>query len=186
MDYSVVFLVAGVIIAAGGLIGTLFYSKVLRRSNKGSLQLEIEEAQRQKTKDEKVTADALAGSAAALAQNVKQDMKDHIDRLIKIMQSDTEMQRVQTYAKLDSLDTKIAQVKIDLIEHIINEKDDRLRMQRSIDFLQTMNFGPEAKSIPDYMMGEEETEEHKKEAEKGVFASRKDTTEEDNKDPNSS
>jgi len=176
MDYDIIFLITGVIIGFSGLVGTLFYNKILRRSNKGSLQLEIEEAQRQKTKDEKVTADALASSTALLAQNVKQDMKDHIDRLIKVLKSDIELQRVMTYSKLDQLDSKIGQIKIDLMQHIIDEKDDRTRMQRSIDFIQTMQYGPEAKSIPDYIMGQEETQEHKDEPEKGVFASRKDTT----------
>ena len=183
MAYDSIFLLVGVVIAAGGLIGTLFYSKVLRRSNKGSLQLELDEAYRQKTKDEKTTADSLAYSAEKLATSVKQDMKEHIDRLILVLKSDIELQRTITYGKIDTLDSKIVQLKIDLMQHIIDEKDDRIRMQKSIDFFQTMQFGPEAKSIPDYVMGEEETLEHKNEPEKGVFASREDTTSPDTKDP---
>lgn len=69
-------------------------------------------------------------------------MKYHIDRLIVILKQDIELQRTMTYSKLDTIDARVAQVKIDLMNHIVQEKDERVRMQRSIDFFQTMQFGP--------------------------------------------
>jgi len=177
-----VYLIIGVFTTVIGIIGTLFYSKVLRRSNKGQLQLQIEEAQRQKLRDEKVTADALASGAEKIALGVRQDMKDHIDRLIVILKGEIELASVRSYAKMGEIDSKVMQLKTDLIQHIEREKEELTRMQRSIDFFQTMQFGPEAKSIPPYLTGEERTPEHEQEAYKGVFASRADTTHEETKD----
>jgi hypothetical protein len=181
-DYGNLLLIIGAMIAFSGLIGTLFYSKILRRSNKGSLQLEIEAAQRQKLRDEKITADELATSAEKLAIGVRQDMKDHVDRLVAIIESKMELASVRSYSKMGEIDSKVMQLKQDLMNHIEDEKEELTRMQRSIDFFQTMQFGPEAKSIPPYITGEERTPEHEKEAYKGVFASRADTTHAESRD----
>jgi len=190
MDFNIIILIVGVSIAAAGFIGTQLYNRTQRKDKvietRQSMQADVEQVARTKFKEEQQLAGALASNAAALALNVKQDMKDHIDRLVVVLKQDVEMQRILTYAKMEGLETRIGQLKIDLMEHILNEKDERVRMQKSIDFFQTMQFGPEAKSIPDYVMGEEETQEHKDEPEKGVFASREDTTDKDTKDPTDS
>ena len=190
MDYNIIFLIVGVIIAAGGVIGTQFYYRTSRKDKvvetRQSLQADVEQVARTKFKEEQQLAGALASNAAALALNVKQDMKDHIDRLVVVLKQDVEMQRILTYSKMEGLETRIGQLKIDLMEHILNEKDERIRMQKSIDFFQTMQYGPDAKSIPDYILGEEESEEHKEQPDKGVFASRADTTDKDTKDPTDS
>jgi len=190
MDYNIIFLIVGAAVAAIGVIGTQLYNRSQRKDKtvetRQSLQADVESVARAKFKEEQVTAGALASNAASLALNVKQDMKEHIDRLIVVLKQDLEMQKIQTYGRMDGLETRIAQIKIDLMEHILNEKDERLRMQKSIDFFQTMQYGPDAKSIPAYIIGEEETEEHKDDPEKGVFASREDTTDSETKDPTDS
>ncbi len=120
-------------------------------------------------KDATELAERLAEKNRQIAIEVKQDMKDHISNLVNTLKSDIEFRQAQTYARMDTLDSKVAQVKIDLMEHIINEKDERARMQKSIEFLQTMAWGADAKSIPPYMLGQEQTQEHKDEADVGVF-----------------
>jgi hypothetical protein len=140
--------------------------------NRQTLQKEVEEVARTKAKEEEITRRELESSAKVLATDVKQDMKDHIDRLIHVLKQDIELGRTQTYAKIDTIDYRLAQLKIDLMDHIINEKDERVRMQKSIEMIQTMSWGPDAKSIPHYMLGEEETQEHKEEPGKGVFRDR--------------
>jgi len=186
MDYNIIFLIVGVIIAVVGTIGTqMFYrnaSKDKKVETRQSLQADVEQVAREKFKAEQVTAGALASNAAQLAREVKQDMKDHVDRLIVILKGEIELASVRSYSKMGEIDTKVVQLKQDLINHIEQEKDELTRMQRSIDFFQTMQFGPEAKSIPPYITGEERTPEHEEEAYKGVFASRADTTHEDTKD----
>ena len=187
MDYNIIFLVVGVAVAVAGIVGTNIWSNKQRtdrlQERKQVQTMEVEKAAREKQKEEQTLAKEVAKENKALALEVKQDMKDHVDRLIVTLKQDIELQRVQSYAKLDSLEAKTAQIKIDLMQHIADEKDERVRMQRSIDFFQTMQYGPDAKSIPPYITGEEQTEAHKDEPEKGVFASRKDTTSEDTKDP---
>ena len=120
-------------------------------------------------KDADELAERLATKNRQVAIEVKQDMKDHVSNLVNVLKSDIEFRQAQTYSKIDTLDARVAQIKIDLMEHIINEKDERSRMQKSIEFLQTMAWGPDAKSIPPYMMGQEQTEEHKDEPDVGAF-----------------
>jgi len=186
MDTNFIFLILGVVIAAGGVIGTQVYYKQARKDKqvetRQSLQADVETVARTKLKEEQEMAGELASSAAELARNVKQDMKDHIDRLIVILKGEIELASVRAYSKMGEIDSKVVQLKIDLTQHIEREKDELTRMQRSIDFFQTMQFGPEAKSIPPYITGEERTAAHESEAFKGVFASREDTTHKDTKD----
>ncbi len=187
IDVNILILVSGVVIAAAGIVGTQLYNRASRKEHKvetrQTMMADVEEVAREKSKQEQLKAEALATGAAQLAREVKQDMKDHIDRLILILKGDIELQRALVYAKIDTIDNKIAQNRVDLMNHIEQEKDERVRMQRSIDFFQTMQFGPEAKSIPPYITGEERTSAHEEEAYKGVFASRADTTHKDTKDP---
>jgi len=187
LDYNIIFLIIGVAVAVAGIVGTNIWSNKQRTDRlaerKQVQNMEVDKTARDKIKEEQILAKTVASDAAALALEVKKDMKEHVDRLIIILKQDIELSRVQAYAKMDSLEAKTAQIKIDLMQHIADEKDERVRMQRSIDFFQTMQYGPDAKSIPPYITGEEQTEAHKDEPEKGVFASRKDTTSEDTKDP---
>ena len=180
VDTNLLYIVVTIGVAAAGIIVTQFWNSKMRKDRiaekRVTQQFEIDKAMREKKAEEKETADSLAHNTAELALATKQDMKDHIDRLIQTLKGDIELQRVLTYSRIDALDTKVAQVKIDLMQHIIDEKEDRIRMQRSIDFIQTLQFGPEAKSIPAYATGEIETQEQRDEPEKGVFATRKDTT----------
>jgi len=185
-DYQFIYIIS-IVVAAGGIVATQLWNNKQRKDRveerREMLAHDTEKIAMQKSREEKETADSLSNNAAALALNVKQDMKEHIDRLIVILKQDIELQRVLTYGKIDSLDTKVAQVKIDLMQHIIDEKEDRIRMQRSIDFIQTLQFGPEAKSIPAYATGDIETQEEIDAPEKGIFASRQDTTHKDTEDP---
>ncbi len=127
----------------------------------------------QLARDTKKDADDLASRLAEAnektAIGVKRDMKDHIGQLVSVLKQDIDFRQAQTYSKIDLIDMRLAQVKIDLMEHIINEKDERSRMQKSIEFLQTMAWGADAKSIPPYMLGQEQTQEHKDEPDIGAF-----------------
>jgi len=187
MDYNIIFLIVGVVIAVAGIVGTNIWSNKQRtdrlQERKQVQNMEVEKVAREKVKEEQALARELAKQSAELALDVKQNMKEHVDRLVLTLKSDIELQRTVAYAQMEKLDSKIAQVKIDLMEAIGRIEDERVRMQRSIDFFQTMQFGPEAKSIPAYVTGEEEKPGHENEPYKGVFASRKDTTHKNTKDP---
>jgi len=185
-DYNIIFIVVGIVVAAAGVIGTQIYNRSARKDKvvetRQSLLADVEQTARDKSKQELTLAKEVAVENKALAATVKQDMKDHIDRLLQILKGEIELANVRAYSKMGEIDSKVMQLKTDLFAHIEQEKDELTRMQRSIDFFQTMQFGPEAKSIPPYITGEERTPEHESEAYKGVFASRADTTHKDTKD----
>ena len=138
-------------------------------SDRRSFDFDVERTAREKATAERGLARELAEHSERVALDVKQSMKDHISQLISTLKQDIELQRTLTYAKIDVMDIKIQQTKIDMAEHIKEEKDERVRMQRSIEFLQTMAWGESAKSVPAYMTGEIETQEHKEEPGVGVF-----------------
>jgi len=159
--------IAGVIIA-------FYYQSRGRKDkvveNRLALQARVEETARHKAKEEELTRKELESSAKMLALDVKQDMKEHITQLVHTLKQDIELSRVTAYAKMDQIDNKIAQVKINLMDYIANQTDVNQRQQKSIEFLQTMAWGADAKSVPPWMEGLETTKEHEEEAEKGVFS----------------
>ena len=130
----------------------------------------------QLARETKIDAQNLAKEVAERNEKVvidiKDDMKSHISTLISTLKQDIELQRTLIYSKIEILGLKQQQDKIDLLEHIQDEKDELTRMQKSIEFLQTMAWGPDSKSVPDYMFGKEESQEHKDEPSKGAFRDR--------------
>jgi hypothetical protein len=111
------------------------------KENKQLSIADVEKTARDKIKEEQATARELSGQAKALALDVKQDMKEHIDRLISVLKQDIELSRTQIYAKIDVIDLRLAQLKIDLMEHILNEKDEDVRMQKQIEFIKQLKGG---------------------------------------------
>jgi hypothetical protein len=179
-DYDLFIIIGGVVASAVGVIAGIYYQGRTRKDTvtdkkdkveetRAKLQREVELTARDKLKEETKTRQDLELSAKLLAADVKQNMKEHIGQLIFTLKQDIELSRSQAYSRMDSMDVKIAQNKIDLMEHILHEKDESIRMQKAIDMLQTMNYGADAKSTPAFMTEEEETQEHKDEPDKGVF-----------------
>jgi hypothetical protein len=153
------------IATVAGVIGTWIYNSRTRKDRiletRQTLAADVEKIAREKIKEEQSIARDLAVTSQALALDVKQSMKDHIQQLISTLKQDIALSAEQAESKIDKLDYRLAQIKIDLMEHILGEKDERVRMQRSIEMLQTMNYGTDAKSEPSFLVGEEETQEHK-------------------------
>jgi hypothetical protein len=178
-EYDLIYIIIGIASVVGVIFGIYYQTRNRKdtvsdkkdkvEETRAKLQREVELTARDKLREEAKTRAELELSAKLLAADVKQNMKEHISQLISTLKQDIELSRSQAYARMDSMDVKIAQNKIDLMEHIMNEKDERARMQKAIDMLQTMNFGSDAKSTPAYMTEEEETQEHKDEPDKGVF-----------------
>ena len=178
-DYDLIYVLIGIASAIGVIYGIYYQGKnrkdtVIDRRDKveetrAKLQREVELTARDKLREEAKTRAELELSAKLLAADVKQNMKEHIAQLISTLKQDIELSRSLAYSRMDAMDVKIAQNKIDLMEHIIHEKDERIRMQKALDMLQTMNYGVDAKSTPAFMTDEIESQEHKDEPDKGVF-----------------
>lgn len=168
-------IISVVVIIVGIVVGWIWQSILRKDRRRMDMQVsaaDVEKAAVEKRKEEQALAKDLKEHNEKVALDVKQNMKDHISQLISTLKQDIELQRSIIYSKIDLVDIKVQQTKIDLVEHIKNYTSLEQRMTRSIEFLQTMAWGPDAKSVPHYMMGEEETEEHKEEAGKGVFRDR--------------
>jgi hypothetical protein len=147
--------------------------------NRQTLAADVEKIAREKIKEEQNIARELAVTSQALALDVKQSMKDHIQQLITTLKQDIALSGQIAEAKIDKLDYRIAQIKIDLMEHILEEKDERVRVRKSIEMLQTMNYGIDAKSEPAFLVGEDESQEHKNKPPEGLYKDQ--TTEEKTK-----
>jgi hypothetical protein len=178
-EYDFIYVVIGIASVVGVIFG-IYYQGRSRKDNvtdkkdkveetRAKLQREVETTARDKLREESKTRTELESSAKLLAADVKASMKEHIAQLVFTLKQDIELSRVMAYDKMETIDVRVAQVKIDLMDHIIQEKDERIRMQKAIEMLQTMNYGADAKSIPPYMLGQEESEEHKDEPDKGLF-----------------
>jgi hypothetical protein len=139
------------------------------QENAQTSQMKLEEAYKLKTKDEETTRRELESSAKLLALDVKQNMKEHIQQLITTLKQDIALTGQIAEAKIDKLDYRIAQIKIDLMEHILEEKDERVRVRKSIEMLQTMNYGIDAKSEPAFLTGEDESQAHKDKPSEGLY-----------------
>jgi hypothetical protein len=150
------------------IVGTVFTIKFLFSDRKYTvLQLA-----RDTKKDADDLAERLSQENERKAIAVRQDMRDHVSSVIQTLRQDIELQSSRIFSKIDNLDWRQQQNKISLAEHIQNERDENARMMKSIEFLQTMAWGPDAKSVPDYMFGREESQEHKDEPTKGAFKDR--------------
>jgi hypothetical protein len=156
-----------------GVIGTWIYNSRTRKDRiietRQTLAADVEKIAREKIKEEQGIARELAVTSQALALDVKQSMKDHIAQLISTLKQDIALSAEKAESKIDKLDYRLAQIKIDLMEHIMGEKDERIRMQRSIEMLQPMNYGTDAKSEPAFLSGEDETQEHKDKPGEGLY-----------------
>ena len=172
--------ILGITLTVAAIIGGWIWQSRTRKdkmiSDRRSFDFDVERTAREKGIAERGVAKELAEHSEKLALDVKQSMKEHISQLIITLKQDIELQRTIIYSKIDTLDVKIQQNKIDLAEHIKDYHNLEERITHSIEFLQTMAWGPDAKSVPAYMQGEEETEAHR--AKPGVGAFRDRTKEE--------
>ena len=99
MDTNFIFLIIGVLVAAAGVVGTQVYYKQARKDRvvetRQSLLADVEQTAREKSKQEQTLAKEVAIENKALAATVKQDMKDHIDRLLQILKGEIELANVR-------------------------------------------------------------------------------------------
>jgi len=162
-DTSFIIVIISVIVAVGGFVASQLWNI---RNRKDS----VETALRAKRKEEQDLARDLKEHNERVAEDVKKDMRDHVDQLIGSLKLNLELERSMIYHKIELLEVKVLQDKIDLAEHIKNQNNVNEREQKALEFLQTMAWGPDAKSVPPYMRGEIQTQQHKDEPDIGAFA----------------
>jgi len=162
-DSSFIIVIISVVVAIGGFITSQLWNARNRKDT-------LDAAARTKSKEERDLAEDLKEHQERVAEDVKKDMRDHVDQLIGSLKLNLELERSMIYHKIELLEVKVLQDKIDLAEHIKNQNNVNEREQKALEFLQTMAWGPDAKSVPPYMRGEIETQAHKDEPDIGAFA----------------
>lgn len=160
-----------VIIAAGigGIITWIF--------KRPESKIVIENARIEKADSERALAKELRQESLNEAINVRSETREHMSQLLNNLRSEIALAKSQEKGEDVVRDIKAEQLARDFnefksVQNAINEKT-----FKTIEFIHSVLLGPSAKSLPPYMTGEQETKEHKKAPDVGVFADR---NEEDN------
>ena len=164
MEYeSVVVTIVVALIAsvAGGFIAWLFKGKE-RKDSTEEKAVALDLAKRD-------TADKLEEKTKRMAEQVKRETMDDVNQLFASLRSEIALETQKIYSIMEKREIKIDQIRKDFEQfrsHLENIID---KLQKSIELIQTMAWGADAKSVLPAMTGEDETSEHKAEPGKGAF-----------------
>ena len=164
MDYESITITV-VLTLLAGLAGGFFAWAFKRGERKDS----VEKIRSDKAASERALAKELRTESEAEAIAVRQEMRVHVDQLLDTLRADIALQKEKIQSQMNMREVKIDQIKKDLETFIVSQNKINDKVVKSIEFVQTMLWGPEAKSMPPYMLGQEETQEHKDEPEVGMF-----------------
>ena len=114
-------------------------------------------------------AENLQTKTEAIAENVKTSMLAQVNSLLATLRQEIELERTKIYANMSAREVKLDRIIKDFEEFRRHVYTTFREFSKSIERIQTMAWGPDAKSVPAYMMGEVETAEHKEEDDVGVF-----------------
>ncbi len=163
-------------VGLAGFIAAQFWNARNRKDKQTSDKLvsvaEVEKLAREKVTSERNLARELAEENRKVAMEVRSEGREYINQVIGTMKQDVELARSLIVSRLEVMDLKMQQKMAVSAMEIKNMKNDIARAQKALEFIQTMAYGPDAKSEPAYLTGEEETELHRGEAGKGVFSER--------------
>ena len=164
MDYESITITI-VLTLIAGLAGGFFAWAFKRGERKDS----VEKIRSDKATSERALAKELRTESEQEAIAVRQEMREHIGQIIDTLKQDIALQKEKIQSQMNMREVKIEQIKKDLEDHIRSQNTINDKVVKSIEFVQTMLWGPEAKSMPPYMLGQEETQAHKDEPEVGMF-----------------
>ena len=164
MDYETTIIT--IVIALMASIATGFFAWIFRgKERKDS----TEKIRTDKSASERALAKELREESEEEAIAVRQEMRDHVTQLLTNLRAEIELAKVKANNLDDKQDIKIEQLAKDFSERNKIQDNINEKTMKAIEFVQTMLWGPEAKSMPPYMLGQEETQEHKDEPEVGMF-----------------
>jgi hypothetical protein len=147
---------------AGGFIAWAF--------KRGERKDSVEKTRIDKSDSERKLAKELRQESEQEAVAVRQEMRDHVDQLLNNLRADIELAKVKA-TNLDNLqDIKIEQLVKEFVDFKIFQSGVNEKIMKAIEFVQTMLWGPEAKSMPPFMLGETESKEHRDEPGVGAFS----------------
>jgi len=105
-----------------------------------------------------------------LAKKVKEEVHEYVRHEIDIIKLRIDNEVKIGYAKFDLISERINSWGKEIDNVRDSERENTIRLEKSIYFLQQFQWGKDAKSIAPYTIGEEESQEHKEETGTGIFA----------------
>ena len=158
MDATII----GIIIAASGIgVGVLFniVNFIYKKNTDSDFYANQRETlARSVLREQEVKAHELKLETEALAKKVRIEMEEFVNRGTLDIRKDMAHNYTLIQDKFDIMKLTI--------EHI---SDGLINMQKAIDLLQQFYWGRDAKSVPPYIMGEDETKEHREQEGHGLF-----------------
>lgn len=161
-DFGILAIGISVVLGIAGFITGQMWAVRNRRDN-------VERARSEKATTERQLAKELRQESEDEAVSVRAEMRDHIAQLIDTLKQDIALQKEKIQSQMNMREVKIEQIKKDLATHMESQNKINEKTLKTIEFVQTMLWGPEAKSIPPYMLGQEESQDHKDASDVGVF-----------------
>jgi hypothetical protein len=158
---AITIFVAIVAATAAGFVTWLFKGKERKES--------VEEKAVEKGIVERGMAKELKENAEKIAASVKEETMAAVDQLFTNLRSEIALEQQKIYSNMNAREVKLDRLEKDFEsfkQHIYNAID---RFNKDIQRIQTMAWGSSAKSVPSYLLDEEETQEHKDTPDEGVF-----------------
>ena len=161
-DFGVLAIGISVVLGIAGFVTGQMWAVRNRRDN-------VERARSEKATTERQLAKELRTESEQEAIAVRQEMREHVGQLLDTLKQDIALQREKIQGQMNMREVRIEQIKTDLANHMEQQNKINEKTLKAIEFVQTMLWGPEAKSMPPYMLGQEETKEHRDEPDVGMF-----------------
>lgn len=174
LDYEVILVVIGSICIP---LFVIVLNKRYRKQDKKDYFDEYKRLLEEKVLDtaakkkviEEETADKVRQANIKRADIVKGEMREYINSFASSLVKDSALEHEKMYSKIHENRMMIDQLNKDLDHYKEYTKGDIRELKHSIEFLQTVAWGPDAKSVPPYMLGEEQSQEHKDLPDAGAF-----------------
>jgi hypothetical protein len=139
----------------------------------------VDRAEEKKEKEEK-TAKELVEATDIKARITLTHIQDWVVALFASHKQDRALHDQQVNSIIDAMKIEMKQIAKECGDFKRNDftnfrrsvEESLKELKHSMELIQTMAWGPDAKSVPPYMEGKEQTQEHKDEADVGAFSGR--------------
>ena len=180
-----IFSILPFVVAIVPVILTFYYFKVTtkqkRKSDYRTDILTTEEIARQKQKDEEATARIkqkdeeekareVKETARQIALGVKQETLEDINKTMNNMKHVIEMTKQYIESELKLMRQVSGQLRKDLEDHISEQEKTIEKMEKNLSLLSQFVWGQSSKSIPPFILGNDETQKHKDIPLEGIYS----------------
>ena len=164
---------SGLLIAVIGLMLGLIYFlidlKYRKKTDMRAEKVQVESLAERVKENQAETAEKLRAETALIAQQTRRDMEAYVDRQTQDLKTDYGHKFQVVDLKIDAIHEAIANViEKNAQTALINSKTAE-RLEKQMDRIQQFEWGRDAKSVPAFITGEEETQEHKDKPDEGLF-----------------